>query len=77
MPKPRPTPEPKLKPISPLEELSPVERLRIVSMTEAARLSSLSVESILRHHADLVIDLSPRRKGMRLQDALSLSEQPA
>ena len=73
MPKLRPIPEPKLR--SPLEELPPVERLRIISMTEAARLSSLSVESILRHHADLVIDLSPRRKGMRLQDALSLSDK--
>lgn len=74
MPKPRPIlHKPKLK--IPLEELSPVERLRIVSMTEAARLSSLSVESILRHHADHVIDLSPRRKGMRLQDALSLSDK--
>ncbi len=56
----------------PLNELSALERLRVAPMGEAEHLSSLSEETILRHYPHLVIDLSPRRKGMRVQDALSL-----
>jgi hypothetical protein len=33
------------------------------------------VDSIERHHADKIIHLSPRRRGMRLRHALLLSAQ--
>jgi hypothetical protein len=49
------------------------ERRRIISMKEAARLSGLSGDTIRRRHADKIIKLSPRRCGMRLEDALNLS----
>jgi hypothetical protein len=50
-----------------------VELQRVVDLKEASRLSGLSVDSIKRHHASKIIELSPRRRGMRLGDALSLS----
>jgi len=51
-----------------------IELQRIVDLKEAARLSGLSVDSIKRHHGAKIIDLSPRRRGMRIGDALLLSK---
>jgi hypothetical protein len=45
---------------------------RIISMQEAEEVSSLSVDSWKRHHADKLVELSPRRLGVRLRDALML-----
>jgi hypothetical protein len=44
-----------------------------VDLKEASRLSGLSIDSIKRHHKDKIIELSPRRRGMRIGAALSLS----
>ena len=52
--------------------LSELEQLRIVTLQEGGRLSSLSADSILRNHRDKVIDLGPRRLGIRVRDALTL-----
>lgn len=56
----------------PIAELSALERLRVAPPAEVEQLSGLSWETIARHYANLIIQLSPRRKGMRVQDALSL-----
>ena len=56
----------------PEADLSELERLRIVTMAEAARLAGLSEDSLRRHHASKIIKLSPRRDGMRVEDALML-----
>ena len=45
---------------------------RIVSLREATKISSLSADSLKRHHGTKVIELSPRRLGMRLRDALMI-----
>jgi hypothetical protein len=45
---------------------------QIISLQEAEKISSLSVDSWKRHHADKVLELSPRRLGVRLRDALML-----
>ena len=50
---------------------------RIISMQEAEKVSSLSVNSWKRHHADKLVELSPRRIGVRLRDALMLSKDRA
>jgi hypothetical protein len=49
---------------------------RIISMQEAEEVSSLSVDSWKRHHADKLVELSPRRLGVRLRDALMLGKPP-
>jgi hypothetical protein len=59
------------KPVA--SELSPLELNRIISLSEAARLSSLSEDTIRREHSDKILDLSPRRRGMRVGDALMLT----
>jgi hypothetical protein len=48
---------------------------RIVPLAEASRLSSLSKDTILRNHRDKLIQLSERRLGMRVRDALMLANK--
>jgi hypothetical protein len=59
-----------------LSQLPPAELfrelMRFASMTEAEKLSSLSEETLRREHGDKVEQLSPRRYGMRLYNALML-----
>ena len=55
---------------------SALELDRIVSLQEAEKISSLSVDSWKRHHADKIVGLSPRRLGVRLRDALMLKKRP-
>ena len=64
--------KPKQQAVGSLPPLSPLELRRIVSLDEAARLSGLSKATIQRCHSDKIIELSPRRLGMRIGDALSL-----
>ena len=45
---------------------------RIISLQEAKRISSLSPDSWKRNHRDKIVELSPRRYGVRLGDALML-----
>jgi hypothetical protein len=53
--------------------LSPERELdKIISLEQVEEVSTLSPDSIKRHHADKLIRLSPRRFGMRLRDALFL-----
>lgn len=62
---------------SKLSELTPLELERIVTLEEASRLSSESVDTLRRRHADKIIKLSPRRVGMRVRDALRLGNKKA
>jgi hypothetical protein len=57
-----------------LKTLPSLELLRICELPEAARLSGLSRDSLVREHGDKVIRLSPRRLGMRVAHALMLRE---
>jgi hypothetical protein len=53
-------------------ELSPLELERIVTLKEASRLSSESIDSLRRRNPGKIIQLSPRRIGMRVRDALRI-----
>jgi hypothetical protein len=57
-----------------VEERRPdwVELERIVTLREASELTSLSLDSLHRHHGDKIIKLTPRRDGMKLKDVLAL-----
>ena len=46
---------------------------RIVTIAEASRLSSLSIDTLRRKHRNKFVQLSERRFGMRKRDALMLS----
>jgi hypothetical protein len=48
---------------------------RIVSLREAAQLAGCSEDTLKRRHASKIIRISPRRLGMRLRDALLLTEE--
>jgi hypothetical protein len=45
---------------------------RIVTLAEASRLSSLSIDTLRRKHRNKFVQLSERRFGMRRRDALML-----
>lgn len=45
---------------------------RIVSISQASRISSLSIDTIRRRHGHLIRQLSPRRQGLRLRDVLAI-----
>lgn len=49
-----------------------IELQRVVDLKEARRLSGLSLDTIKRRYADKVIQLSPRRRGMKLCDVLDI-----
>jgi hypothetical protein len=58
------------------EEASGLSRLeleRIIPINEAARLSSLSEDTLRRRYRDKWVQLSTRRFGMRVKDALLLA----
>jgi hypothetical protein len=50
---------------------------RIVTLREASQLAGISEDTIRRNHSDKVIRLSPRRLGMRVKDALFLTDENA
>jgi hypothetical protein len=66
-------PEQDRKSDSSSQGLSPLELNRIVPLAEAARLSSLSEDTIKREFPHWLVRLSPRRLGVRVADALRLS----
>jgi hypothetical protein len=51
-----------------------IELQRIVDLKEASRLSGLSIDTLKRRYADKILDLSDRRRGMRVKDALMLAQ---
>jgi hypothetical protein len=53
--------------------LTQIELERIAPLAEAARLRGVSVETLLRTDRNRIIQLGPRRLGMRVKDALMLS----
>ena len=54
-----------------------LELEQIITLQEAEKVSSLSVDSWKRHHADKLVELSPRRLGVRLRDALMIRQASA
>jgi hypothetical protein len=54
-----------------------IEMLRIVPLSEASRLSNLSIDGLKRHHSDKIISMSERRRGMRVRDALMINGDAA
>jgi hypothetical protein len=48
---------------------------RIVTLREASQLAGVSEDTLRRRHGTKIIRLSPRRLGMRLKDALFLSDE--
>jgi hypothetical protein len=46
----------------------------IGDLDESAELAGISVDGLRRHHADKILNLSPRRRGMRRHVALTLGQ---
>jgi predicted DNA-binding transcriptional regulator AlpA len=50
-----------------------LELERVLELPEVEELTSLSADSIKRHHRDKLVNLSPRRLGMKLRNALAIA----
>jgi hypothetical protein len=50
-----------------------LELERVLPLSEVKQITSLSHDSLTRHHRSKIIALSPRRRGMRLKDALAIT----
>jgi hypothetical protein len=50
-----------------------LELERVLPMSEVEEITSLSVDSLNRHHKEKIVELSPRRRGMKLKDALAIA----
>jgi hypothetical protein len=61
---------PRFPELSPLEVA--LEMNRIVPLDKAAHLRGVSQDTLVLHDGNKIVDLSPRRKGMRVKDALLL-----
>jgi hypothetical protein len=55
-------------------KLSEIELNRIIPVSDAADLSSLSEDGWYRHHRNKLIRLSEKRYGVRLRDALFITD---
>jgi hypothetical protein len=55
-------------------KLSFIELNRIIPISEAAELSSISPDGWYRHHRDKLIQLTEKRIGVRLRDALFIED---
>jgi hypothetical protein len=55
-------------------KLSFIELNRIIPISEAAELSSISPDGWYRHHRDKLIQLTAKRMGVRLRDALFIQD---
>ena len=55
-------------------KLNLIELNRIISISEAAELSSISPDGWYRHHRDKLIQLTNKRVGVRLKDALFIAD---
>lgn len=51
-----------------------LERQRLIPLAQAAEITSLSQDSLRRHHKDKIRKIGPRRLAMRLGDALDIGE---
>jgi hypothetical protein len=50
-----------------------LELERVVPLSEVEEITSLSHDSISRHHKDKIVALTPTRRGMRLKDVLAIT----
>jgi len=60
------------KPRTPAELPPTLELERILTIEAVALLTGLSPDTIRRRHSHLLRELSPRRVGMKIRDALSI-----
>jgi hypothetical protein len=61
-----------------IERPSWVELESIVPLVpDVTKITSLSHDSLQRHHRDKIVRLSPRRVGMKLRDALAIANGTA
>jgi hypothetical protein len=53
--------------------LTPLELERVLPMAEACEQTSLSADTLQRRYPELIVRLSPRRKGIKLRNVLAIS----
>jgi hypothetical protein len=64
------------EPVAPADDRNPtwLELERVLALGEVERITGISKDTLQRHHADKIVRLSPRRRGMKLRDALAITK---
>ena len=55
------------------ERQSWLELESVKPLPEVEKITSLSTDTLKRHHPDKIVKLSPRREGMKLRHALAIA----
>ncbi len=50
-----------------------LELQRVIPLSEAGEITTLSVDTLNRHHREKIITLSPRRRGMQMRHVLAIA----
>lgn len=59
-------------------ELRPdIELMRVIPLRQAGEVAGISADTIRRRYPEIIVQLSPRRVGVRLRDALNIGGKPA
>jgi len=57
--------------------LTALDLERVVPLPEVVKLTSLSDDTLERRYGHLIVQLSPRRRGMKLRNALAITNGTA
>jgi hypothetical protein len=49
-----------------------LELERVLPLSAVTEITSLSHDSLIRHHKEKIVELSPRRRGMKLRNVLAI-----
>ena len=51
--------------------------MRVIPLRQAGEVAGISADTIRRRYPEIIVQLSPRRVGVRLRDALNIGGKPA
>jgi hypothetical protein len=54
-----------------------LELQRVIPLRQAGEVAGISADTIRRRYPEIIVQLSPRRIGVRLRDALAIGSKPA
>jgi hypothetical protein len=57
------------------DTLKDLEPLRVIPLSTVARLLGITVPTLLKNYGDKVVTISPRRRGLRVDDIRAIGEK--
>lgn len=57
------------------EALKELEPMRVIPLSDVAKLLGITVPTLVKNHGDKIIQISPRRRGLRVRDIMVIGER--